>query len=247
MNAVTATKTAWLLILYIGLTASAMAGRKPASSAAKTQEVDSGTFTILNNGQPAGTETFRIEQGENVSTATAEFKTGSMVQKAVWQFTSSGDLQRYEWQQISPEKTRLVVEPADQFLVEHMIPAPPAKPANHPYMIPLSTVILDDYIFSQREILAWRFLAAACSGVPLEQCSPKPMKLGILNPQQQVSLFVTLHDLGVQRVKLENTEADLRRVDLQVEDEPIWILYLDAKLKLVRILIPDQKTEVIRK
>jgi len=43
-----------------------------------------------------------------------------------------------------------------------MARSPQEKEHEQPYLLPLSTTILDDYFFIDREILAWRFLASAC-------------------------------------------------------------------------------------
>jgi len=46
------------------------------------------------------------------------------------------------------------VEPKDQLLVRAHYPADQKK-IDVPHMLPLSTVILDDNFFSQREVLLW--------------------------------------------------------------------------------------------
>jgi hypothetical protein len=216
----------------------------------KTQVVDSGTFAVLVNGEQMATETFRIEQGAGLSTLTSEFKSESgpkAVQKAELQVTSAGDLRRYTWHELSPEKAQIVVEPSDQFVIEHITPAPPEHPVEQPLFLPLSTMILDDYFFSQREVLLWRYLAQSCPNGQLQGCQLPRTQFGILSPQQHAPLVVTLEYAGTETVKSGDTERKLSRFNLQTEQDPPWALYVDSDLKLVRIVIPSEKTEVVRK
>jgi len=52
-----------------------------------------------------------------------------------------------------------VVLPNDDFLTEKWRTGPEEKEHEQPYLLPLSTSILDDYFFIHREVLAWKFLA----------------------------------------------------------------------------------------
>jgi hypothetical protein len=233
-------------IALLGSVCSVGASRKPVE---KTKAVDAGIFAISVNGQPVATETFRIEQGSAASTLTSEFKSESgekTVQKAELQVTSTGDLRHYEWHQLSPDKAQIVVEPADGIIVEHITPAPPAHPLQQPFVLPSSTMVLDDYFFSQREVLLWRYLAQSCADGKLEGCHPQRLQFGILSPQQHAALLVTLEYAGPETVKVGDSERKLNRFNLQTEQDAPWALYLDQDLKLVRIVIPSEKTEVVR-
>jgi hypothetical protein len=214
----------------------------------KPHTVDSGTFAILVNGQRVGTETFHIEQGPAVSTASSEFKAASgdkASQKAELQITASGDLLRYEWREMSPGKSHILVEPTDQFILEHIVPNPPARPIDQPFLLPASTMILDDYFFSHREILLWRYLAAACAG-NLQKCQPGRTSFGVLVPSQHVPEMAVMEFAGTEKVQTGPGEHLLSRFNLKVGDDPEWTLYMDENLKLVRIVIAAEKTEVVR-
>jgi len=222
------------------------AARKPAE---KTHSVDAGTFAVVVNGQQVATETFHLEQGASTSTLTSEFKSESgqkSAQKAELQLTAAGDLRQYEWQELSPEKAQIVVEPSDGIIVEHITPAPPAHPLQQPFMLPASTMILDDYFFSKREILLWRYLAQSCPNGKLEGCHPQRLQFGVLSPQQHAILMVTLEYAGAETIKLGDSERKLNRFNLQTEQDAPWALYVDSDVKLVRIEIPSEKTEVAR-
>jgi hypothetical protein len=216
----------------------------------KTKTVDAGTFTVVVNGQQVATETFRIEQGASASTVTSEFKseTGQKsAQKAVLQITPAGDLRQYEWQELSPDKAQITVEPSDGIILEHITPAPPAHPIQQPFVLPPSTMILDDYFFSQREVLLWRYLAQSCTNGKLEGCRPQRLQFGILAPQQHAVLMVTLEYAGPETVNVAGNQRTLNRFNLQTEQDPPWALYVDSDVKLVRIVIPSEKTVVERR
>jgi hypothetical protein len=236
-----------VVTMLLGALCPLWAAHKP--PAAKTKTVDAGTFAVLVNGQQIATETFRIEQGASISTLTSEFKAESgqkTVQKAELQITSAGDLQHYEWHELSPDKAQIVVEPSDGIITEHITPAPPAHPLQQPFVLPPSTMVLDDYFFSQREVLLWRYLAQSCTNGKLEGCHPQHLQFGILAPQEHAILMVTLDYAGPETVKIGNNERTLNRFNLQTEQDPPWALYVDMDLKLVRIVIASEKTEIVR-
>ena len=126
--------------------------------------VDSGSFGVFQNGHRVGTETFSIYQTAGGSVIQSEFKTENApaqdVQTSELQLTESGNIRRYEWKELSPEKARVGGGPERRFsesAVEHWTRE---KEHVQPYLLPASTSVLDDYFFIQREVLAWKFLAA---------------------------------------------------------------------------------------
>jgi hypothetical protein len=217
------------------------------AASSKSSTVDSGVFAISVNGQRVATESFQIQQSDSGSTATSEFKTErgeKSVQKSELQMTPAGDLRRYEWREISPGKARLSVEPSDDFLMQQVTPNSPGRATQTPFVLPRSTVILDDYFFSHREILAWRYLAQACNG-KLQECRPGPLEFGALIPQQSTPAMVSMEYAGPEKLNIAGKEVELNRLKMKVEDAD-WVLYLDNNLKLVRIVVPAEQTEVVR-
>ena len=232
-----------LLVLLFG---SPAGGLKNKSESGKT--IDSGSFAVWVNGQRVATETFHILQGEIYSTASSEFKgeTGDkVIQKAELQVTSSGEFHRYEWHETTPHKEEIVVEPSESFMVEHVVPEAPERPVTQPFMLPLTTIVLDDYFFSQRELLVWRYLAQSCGG-NLQQCRPGTMQFGALIPRRQMPVVVTVENAGPEKVNLNGSERDLNRIILKIPEEADWTLYVDLNFKLLRISIPAENTEVVR-
>ncbi len=214
------------------------------------QTVDSGSFHVYVNGRRIATETFRILQGAQTSTATSELKVddgaNQASQTSELQFYANGDLRRYQWRELSPGKDRTVVEPSEQFLIEHLVPTLPQKPQDVPFMLPVSTAILDDYFFAHRELLAWRFLAQNCrSSSGQVECKLGKSEFGTLIPRQHTSMVVSVEFTGKEKIKLRGAERELNRVNLRGEGVD-WALWLDDQYKLVRILIAAENTEVLR-
>ncbi len=221
----------------------------PASAGKKNEKavVDSGSFGVFINGKRVATETFSIRQDTDSSTTVSEFKAedGSSKQKAELQLSSSGDLQRYTWRELSPGKAQEIVEPADQFLVEHITPNPPEKPSEQPFLLPASTLVLDDYFFSHRQILAWRYLAQSCGGTIAPNCKLPKADFGVVVPRQRLSSMVSMTYAGKETARVHNAERQLHRFDLSSEGQQ-WALYLDDQLRVVRIVISSENTEVVR-
>ena len=157
-----------MVLLAAFLTATALsAGDKKDNPSSKNEPrvVDSGSFGIFVGGKRVGTETFNVEQMADYSVIKAEIKVDDGQSKAVqsseMQIKPNGDLRSYTWRSSLPQKEEDFVEPGDQLMIEHVVPADQKK-VDLPHALPPSTVILDDNFFSQREILLWRYLATGC-------------------------------------------------------------------------------------
>jgi hypothetical protein len=216
------------------------------------QTVDSGSFSILVNGQRIATETFTIEQTKAGSIASAQLHEEGSADKATqnsqMQLTPSGELIRYEWRESSPGKTQIELVPNDQFLMERVTTNPGEKPAEQPFLLPASTVVLDNNFFIHRELLAWRYLAQNCKQEAGKmQCLSGPTSFGVVVPQDRNSLRVTLEPVGNEKVQIRGTERQLPRFNLKFEGGD-WALWLDDRdhYKIVKISIPAEKTEVVR-
>ncbi len=213
----------------------------------KSDEVDSGSFGVFVKGQRVVTEKFNIEQENGISVVKSRLEdaAGSVSQKSTLQATSSGELIRYEW---SDATSSLTVVPNNDFLLEKMIPSPGAKPAERPFLMPSTSAILDNNFFIHRQVLAWRYLATNCqneaSGL---KCQEGPLEFGVLVPQDRTSLRVRIQLAGKEKVMIRGVERELLRLSLMGE-EFSWTLWVDGNdhFKLIRVLIPDANTEVIR-
>jgi len=68
-----------------------------------------------------------------------------------------------------------------------------------------------------------------------------------LVPQDQTSLPVRMELVGREKVMIRGTERELLRLNLKGEAFS-WVLWVDDKdqFKLMRVLIADDNTEVLR-
>jgi hypothetical protein len=211
--------------------------------------VDSGSFGVFVRGQRVVTEKFSVEQENGISVVKSHLEntagTSSVNQKSTLEMTSSGELLRYEW---TDGTGSLVVMPNNDFLLEKITSSPAAKAAEQPFLMPSTSAILDNNFFIHRQVLAWRYLATNCQtdsgGL---KCQQGPLEFGVLVPQDRTSLRVRIEIAGREKVTIRGTQRELLRLNLSGE-EFSWAFWVDEKdhFKLIRVLIPDAGTEVIR-
>ncbi len=242
-----------VLVLTFGLAALPAArasDKKDKNKPAPLQSVDSGAFGIFIKGQRVATETFKIEQQSGASTVKSQLKAtagpDSASQKSELNMAANGELLRYEWSQSSGAS--LAVFPSNDFLMERMTASGNGKPAEQPFLMPATTAILDNNFFVHREVLAWRYLGAACrpEGGNLK-CQQGETQFGALVPQEHSSISVRLELVGKEKVTIRGVERELLRLNLSSDDFQ-WILWVDDRdqFKLIRVTIPADDTEVVR-
>ena len=216
------------------------------------QLVDSGSFGIFRQGRRIGSETFTIHQRADASVVEAQLKiddgNDKASQSSELQMASNGDLRHYEWKALSPDKAQASVDFNDQFLVEHITVTPGSKPQERAFLLPPSTVILDDF-FTHREILLWRYLATYCGpAISPQGCKLQPGKFGVFMPREQASGAVTVTYEGKDKVTFQGAQRELDRFTVQSEDGAAWVLWMESSypFKLLRILVPAESVEVLR-
>ncbi len=235
-----------LLLLLSAAAAGPAKDKEPAG-----QMVDAGSFGVFMNGHRVATEKFSIQQNTAGSVATSEFRTDPGVdpaaQSSELQLASSGELRKYEWKEIIPGKAQLVVTPNDTLLIERSTTKPGEKEEEHPFLLPTSTSVLDDYFFVHREILVWKYLATGCRQDKGQVSCPQSqqVKFGAINPHQRTSMLVSLAFTGKEKVPVKGVEVELNHFLLK-SDAGDWSLWLDDQFKLQRILVPGDNTEVLR-
>jgi hypothetical protein len=235
----------WLLLASV-----VMAG-KDKEKEPEGKMVDSGSFGVFMNGHRIATEKFSIQQNSSGSVATSEFKTEAGVPQAAQtselQLAATGELRKYEWKEASPGKAQAVIVPNDNLLVERSTNNPEDKPEEHPFLLPTSTSVLDDYFFIHREILAWKYLATGCRQDKGVVACPQnqQVKFGVINPHQRASLLVSIAFTGKEKVPVHGVECELDHFVLKSEAGD-WSMWLDDQFKLVRILVSGDNTEVVR-
>jgi hypothetical protein len=243
----------WAIAVLISSSLAAVAATpdkkdKDKAKPASAQAVDSGAFGVFVKGQRVATETFSVAQQEGISTIKSQVKlvAGGDSQKSTLRINSSGELLGYDWSQESGGS--LTVGPNNEFLIEKITTGMNGKTAEQPFLMPNTSVILDNNFFIQREVLLWRYLAADCkpegSGL---KCQQGPAEFGVLVPQDRSSVRVKVELIGREKVTIRGTERDLMRINLSDENFE-WALWVDDKdqFKLMRVAIPADNTEVVR-
>ncbi len=241
------------------------AGDKDKGAAEKMESkvVDQGSFGIYLEGKRIGTETFKIEQRTDFSIATASLKVddGKMKaeQTAEMRISPNGDLRSYLWRATVPQAEESSVEPQKELLVEHLVPADQKK-MDVPHLLPLSTAILDDNFFSQREILLWRYLATACVWKQGQGRLCGPSSYVVLVPHQHASVSATMELVGPDKITVKGVERQLSKMTLSTggsgrviamnepkdSDAGQWLLWVDDQFKVIKMTIPGTNIEVIR-
>jgi len=211
--------------------------------------VDSGSFGVFVRGQRVVTETFSVQLDNGISVVKSKLKetasSGSPGQKSELEMTGGGEMLRYQW---SDSNSSLEVTPNNEFLLEKITTAASSKPAEKPFLMPSTSAILDNNFFVHREVLAWRYLATDCQTESGNlKCKQGPVEFGVLVPQDQTSMPVRMELVGREKVTIRGTERELLRLNLKGEAFS-WVLWVDEKdqFKLIRVLISDDNTEVVR-
>jgi hypothetical protein len=159
------------------------------------------------------------------------------------QITPKGELRSYSWRATSPTKEESLVEPKEQLLVEHVVPADQKK-MDVPHILPVSTVILDDNFFSHRELLVWRYLSTGCvqdkNGL---MCGPS--HFGILVPRQHLAADAVVDLIGREKITIKGQEQEFNKLKMQT-DNVEWLLWVSDDYKVMKMSVPAQNVEVIR-
>ena len=234
----------------VSLTVTASAADKKSQAKAATVTVDSGSFGIFVKGARVATETFNVEQQTSSSSVKSQLKQTSgsdpVSQKSNLEMTANGELIRYEWSQSSGGS--LTVVPNNEFLLEKITTASSSKPAEQPFLLPSTSAVLDNNFFVHREVLVWRYLAAACKPEGGSfKCQQDPGDFGVLVPQDRTSMHVRLELVGKEKIQVRGTDRELMRLNLKGDDF-VWALWVDEldHFKLIRVAIPADNTEVVR-
>jgi archaellin len=243
-------RTRWGLAVVLACAVISPAGdKKDKAKSPSNQTVDSGSFGIFVKGQRVLTETFSVHQQNGISVVKSRLQEAAgstpVKQNSELQMTGAGELIRYEW---TDGTGSLVLTPSNDFLLEKITPSPAAKAAEQPFLMPSTSAILDNNFFVHREVLAWRYLATNCQTEAGNlKCQQGPVEFGALVPQDRTSLRVRMELAGREKVTIRGSERELLRLNLMGE-EFSWVLWVDEKdqFKLIRVVIPDANTEVVR-
>jgi hypothetical protein len=216
---------------------------------AQSKVVDSGSFGVFVKGQRLVTESFSIAQ-EDAATSVikAQLKedaTSTIVQKSELHITNTGELVRYEWSQTSGGS--LTVAPNNDFLIERITTSASSKAAEQSFLMPSTSLILDNNFFVHREVLLWRYLVACKTEGADWKCPKDPVEFGTVVPQDRTSMSVRVQVVGKEKVNFHGADHDFLRLNLTGENFD-WAVWVDDhdQFKLMRVSIPADNTEVIR-
>jgi hypothetical protein len=239
-------KRAVLLMAACMLSSLPLAAGKPKTPPpAQAKVVDEGTFTVTVNGARAATETFTIKQNAQGSVSKSQLKVEDKpTQDCEMTMAANGNLVRYEWNDLKVANGKNVVEPSNDFLVEHYA-MPNGKVGDQPFLMPTSSIILEDAFFSHRELLLWRYLGASCGKGEGKACEFAKTQYGVIIPRQRISSMVTVEYLGPDKVMLKSGIKELTKFKLSTEG-PDWFAWVDENYKLQKISVPEDGTEVTR-
>jgi hypothetical protein len=242
-------KSSWIGLSVL-LVVTAAAAWKSDKGKDRENQVDSGSFGIFVGGQRVATETFSVRQDSaGLSTTSGQLRqegSNAPAQSFEMKVSSTGALVDYQWHELAPGKSELEVLPNNEFLVERVTENPSEKPKEQPFLLPNTSLILDNNFFVQREVLAWRYLASACS-TEGGQLKCAPAQFGTVVPQERVSVRVSVTPGGPEKVMIHGTERQLVRISLKGDDGE-WNLWLDPldHFKLIRVVKTGENTEILR-
>jgi hypothetical protein len=240
------------LTAFAAATSADKPGDKKDKAKPATVQVDSGSFGVFIKGQRVVTETFNVQQENGNSSIKSELKEtagqNATDQKSNLEITPGGELLRYEWSQAAPVASSILVLPNNEFLIEKITASPTAKPAEQPFLMPNTSMILDNNFFIHREVLVWRYLKDDCrpEGAGLK-CQKEPAEFGVLVPQDRTSMRVRIQLVDKDKITIHGVERALLRLKLSGEafDWNLWVDDSD-QFKLMRVEIPADSTDVVR-
>jgi hypothetical protein len=222
-----------------------IAGKPKTPPAPPAKVVDEGTFSVIVNGSRVATETFSIKQNAQGSVSKSQLKVEDKpTQDCEMTMSANGNLIRYEWNDLMPPKGKNVVEPSNDFLVEHYA-RPDGKIGDQPFLMPSSSIILEDAFFSHRELLLWRYFGTSCAKSAGKACEFAKTQFGVVIPRQRISSMVTVEYLGPDKVDFKGTNRELTKLRI-ITEGPDWFAWVDENYKLQKISVPEDGTEVTR-
>jgi hypothetical protein len=241
-------RTAFVALLLL-LNSFGLASSKPVPGKSSTI-VDQGSFSIFQNGQQIATEKFIVQQYADKSVTSSELlmdagqPSSNLDQSGELILLPNGSVSRYESKQLSPPYNSAIIEPNNEFLVMHVVTD--GKASEQPFFLTPQAFILDDYFFSTREVLLWRYLASFCKPrAGGEGCDLVRGRFPIIIPRRRTSSEVFIEFKGYDDLPLNGRPQHLRHFIMQT-DGADWHLWMDQNYKLLRISIPDSNTEILR-
>ena len=236
---------ALLLVASASLAAQPKKEKKPKEP---VKLVDSGSFGVYVNGRRVATENFKIEERPSVKVISSELKVedgSDAAHTAELQLAPNGNSREYHWRELRPGKAENIVKFEENFISQSVALKPEDKPRNLSYILPATTLVLDDYFFSHVEVLLWRYMASSCD-MARRTCDMKKTQFGIFVPRREAPAVASMEYRGREKVMLRGAEVELARFALVIEGDEWGLWMQDTGMKLVRLTIASSNTEVVR-
>src|ERR1700724_1567671 len=101
----------------------------------------------------------RVQKQRGLSIIKSHLKdasgTANYDQSSELQIMPNAQLVRYEWDETTPAVSSLVVTPTNEFLIKKISLSTSAKPAEQPFLMPNTSMILENNFFVHLEVLLW--------------------------------------------------------------------------------------------
>jgi hypothetical protein len=206
---------------------------EPAALAAFAE--DKGRFRVVVDGQPAGTEEFQISRvgSEWAARGAVDITAGGAKLTSHLRLRGDGTPVKYEFELVGQDGKRssagVAFEGGTARIETQSSGAPPFT--QEFFYETARVVILDNNLYHHYALLVGMFDWKAKGAQTFQ----------VLIPQDLTPGSITLEYLGQQEIGGTKLEAlRMRSADLEV------FLYVDSNRRLMRLVVPDSKAEVIR-
>jgi hypothetical protein len=242
------TRRVVLAFLLVAATSVAAQPKKEKKAKEPVKVVDAGSFGVFVNGRRVATENFKIEERPTMKVVSSEFTVddgSNTAHSSQLQIAPNGNTHEYHWKELRPGKAENIVRFEENFISQQVVLKPEDKPRNLSYILPATTVVIDDYFFSHVEVLLWRYMANSCD-LARRTCDMKKTQFGIFVPRREAPAIASIEYRGKEKVMMRGAEVELARFSLVIEGDEWGLWMQDSGMKLMRLQIASSNTEVVR-
>jgi len=204
---------------------------------------DEGTFIISLDGQPVGTERFRIHSSPSKVVAQGEVRLNIEQNGKKVAMQSFPDLVldsqlnplTYTWNQRGPQSSRLKVDFGEK-LAKARYTTTEGNEDNRDFELPHDVVVLDDNVVHHYQLVIARFQAMGGG----------KQSLRVFVPQEALPGLLTVEDMGNATTAVEGVRANLRHllITTDVTHIEVWV---DDQQHIERFSVPEGRLEAVRK
>jgi hypothetical protein len=216
---------------------------QPSGAAPSAPVDDQGTFVLSLGGQEFGTEKFSIKTSGKKVIAEAEIElreqvgSQTVVVKTSPKLVLDSDLRplSYTWSVRGAGKYSLAVDFTSS-PARSKLKRPNGEDDVREFKLPRDVVVLDNNVIHHYQLLLDRY----------NRTSGGKQNFSGYIPQSAVPGALTVQDAGMQTVKMNGQEEELKRV-VVVTDNARIDLWVDAQGRLQRLFVPMAQLQAVRK